>query len=68
MHEINGYTENDDGSKYLTLISVDKNNEEIKFMKKYAIKRILSSQKIITQTIMMINAWTRNSILVIICH
>ena len=55
MHEINGYTENNDGSKYLTLISVDKNNEEIKFIKKYAIKRILLSQKITTQAIMMIN-------------
>ena len=47
---------NNNRSKYLALISVDKNNEVIKFRKKYAIKlSILLSQKIITQAIMMIN-------------
>ena len=55
--KINGYIEDNNGSKYLTLIFVDENKGAIKKCKEIGYKSsILLSQKIIPQTIVIITA------------
>ena len=55
FNNIEGYLEDNCGSKYLISVPVDENKGDKKY-KKYGIKlSILMSQKILVQVIMMIN-------------
>ena len=66
-NKINGYIEDNNGSKYPTLIPFDENKGAIKNIAKYGIKlSTLLSQKIMTQSIMTINIRKSNLTLMII--